>query len=102
VSTIILTADEMTVTQFAGPYTGGDRRQYQISTPEGSLRITHAQLMALARLEAAGDIVAMLQAWVETHRRSPLDGTSSCHNCRALVLEGNMADHYRKAHGGGS
>ena len=42
----------------------------------------------------ASDFTEILQAWLEQHRRSPLDGTISCQICRALVLEENAAGHY--------
>lgn len=39
------------------------------------------------------NLLELLEAWMETHRRSPLDGTISCRICAALVLNGNTDRH---------
>jgi hypothetical protein len=39
------------------------------------------------------DMLEMLEAWLSTHRRSPLDGTISCKICWAMVLEDNSDGH---------
>jgi hypothetical protein len=39
------------------------------------------------------DMLEMLEAWLSMHRRSPLDGTTSCGLCRAMVLDENGTAH---------
>jgi len=96
-ATDLINHDGMVVTEFAGPYVDGDRRMYQITTADGSyVQITRAQLMAIAGLNPLGDFIEMLQAWLDLNRQSPLDGTVSCKDCRALVLEDNLPAHMRR------